>query len=198
MISRLAPRVRVKAWLTRFVSVPLAKMFLALHVSPNALTLTGLAVAAVVAYLLSEGRFLLGGIVLLFGAAADMLDGTLARLSDRVSRLGALLDSVVDRLSEAMVLGGLMVYYVEETNELGAYLCFASLVASMMVSYVKARSEGLGVTVDVGIMGRAERVVVLVIGLLFGYPLVALGIILFLASVTVVHRTIHAAQQMKG
>ena len=197
MTLPLAPRLHARAWITRYVSTPLARVLLALHVPPNALTLAGLAVAAAAGYLLAEGHLLIGGIVMLLGAVGDMLDGAMARLGSRVSRFGAFLDSVADRLSESVVFFGLLIYYVDQSHELGAYLSVGALVASMMVSYLRARSESLGVSADVGFMGRPERIVVLSVGLLVGYPLPALGVILALASLTVVQRVVHAARQMR-
>ncbi len=197
MTIPLAPRLHAKAWVTRYVITPLARVLLVLHVPPNALTLAGLAVAAAAGYLLSEGHLLMGGIVMLAGASGDMLDGAVARLGNRVSRFGAFLDSAVDRLSEAVVFFGLLIYYVDQSHELGVYLSVGALVTSMMVSYLRARCESLGVLADVGFMGRPERIVVLGVGLLTGYPLPALGAILGLASLTVMQRVVHAARQMR-
>ncbi|MCH6552273.1 MAG: CDP-alcohol phosphatidyltransferase family protein [Planctomycetes bacterium] len=132
-----------------------------------------------------------GGIVMLAGAAMDMYDGAVARLGGKESTFGAMLDSVLDRLGETAVLFGLLVFYVRAANDGGAYLAFGALAASLMVSYLRARSEGLGVPGDVGLMGRPERIVVLGAGLLLGYPAWALGIIAALASLTVVQRAVH-------
>ena len=197
MTLLLTPRVHLKAWATRYVSTPLARVLLGLHVSPNALTLAGLAVAVVAAYLIGGGNLFVGGAVMLAGAFFDMLDGAVARLGHRVTRFGAFLDSVTDRLGEAVVLSGLLVYYVSASHELGVYLVFGTLVASVMVSYVRARAEGLGVGSDVGFMGRGERSVFLGVGLLTGYPLYALAAILALGSLTVLQRMVHVARHIQ-
>ena len=193
----LAPRLRARALAERYVSVPVARVLLALRVSPNALTLAGLAVAGGSGYLLSEGRLAVGAAAMLAGAALDMLDGTLARLGQRATRFGALLDSTADRLGEAAVLFGLLAFYVRDGHELGVYLVVGALVTSQMVSYLRARAESLGVPSDVGLMGRPERVVVLGGGLLAGYPLYALGIVLVLSGVTSLQRVCHALRQTK-
>ncbi len=184
-----APRLRAKSWATRFVSNPLARVLIAAHVSPNAITLAGFGVAVVAAYLISEGYLLAGGAVMLAGASMDMLDGAVARLADKTSTFGAFLDSVTDRAGEAVVMFGLLVFYVRDAHEVGAYLAFGAVVVSMLVSYLRARAEGLGVPGDVGFMGRPERIVVLGVGLLVGFPEYALVAIVAVAGLTVLQRT---------
>ena len=186
-----APRLQARAWANRFVVAPPARLLLALHIHPNVITVAGFAAAVGAAYLLAEGRLLAGGIVMLAGAALDLFDGAVARLGGKESTFGAMLDSVFDRLSEIAVLFGLLVFYVRGADDVGAYLAFGALAASLMVSYLRARSEGLGVPGDVGLMGRPERIVVLGAGLLLGYPTWALGIIAALASLTVAQRAVH-------
>ena len=190
--SRFAPlRVRSKKWATRYVSGPIARLLIALHVSPNAITVAGFLVAAGGAYLISEGEIVIGGAVMLAGAAMDMFDGAVARLANKASTFGAFLDSVTDRLGEAAVLFGLLVFYVRDDHELGAYLAVGTLVLSLMVSYTRARAEGLGVPGDVGFMGRPERVIVLGVGLLAEQPLYAMGIIMAVSGLTIVQRVAH-------
>ena len=193
-----APRLQARAWANRVVVEPPARLLLALHVHPNAITAAGFAVALGAAYLLADGRLLVGGIVMLAGAALDMFDGAVARMGGKESTFGAMLDSVLDRLSEIAVLFGLLVFYVRGGDDAGAYLAFGALAASLMVSYLRARSEGLGVPGDVGLMGRPERIVVLGAGLLLGYPAWALGIIAVLASLTVVQRAVHVWRAGRG
>ncbi len=187
-MNSLVPRLRARGVLTRFISNPLARLLIALHVSPNAITLAGFGVAAVAAWLIADGRLLIGGLVMLAGAAMDMLDGAVARLSGKASTFGAFFDSVMDRLGEAVVLFGLAVYSVRGDDPLGVYLAFAALAASMMVSYLRARAEGLSIPGDVGLMGRPERVVVLGVALLVGYPSWGLGVIAVFGALTVLQR----------
>ena len=188
------PRLQAKSWVARYVSTPVARLLLALHVPPNALTLLGLGVVIGAAYLIARGDLLAGGIVMLAGSAVDMLDGAVARLGNQSSRFGALLDSLADRLGEAALLCGLLLFYYDQAHRLGVFLSFSALVASFMVSYVRARAEGLGIPADVGFMGRPERIIVLGAGLLAGYPLYSLGIILGLALLTMVQRVLHTAR----
>ena len=194
----LALRVRAKAWLARYVTNPPARLLIALHVSANAVTLIGLAIMGGAAYLVSEGHLLIGGLVMLGGAALDMLDGPIARLSDSATRFGAYLDSLCDRVGEAAVIFGLLAYAVREGHTLGAYLAFGAVVVSMLVSYSRARAEGLGVEGDVGLLGRPERIIVLGVGLLVGYPNYALMVILAAAGLTVVQRSWHVLRRTGG
>jgi phosphatidylglycerophosphate synthase len=153
--------------------------------------MAGFAITGVAAYLVGEAHLLAGGLVLLGGSAMDMLDGAVARLGNKATRFGAFLDSITDRLGEAAALFGLLVFYVRQDHELGAYLAFGAMVMSFMVSYLRAKAEGLGIPGDVGLMGRPERVVVLVVGLVVGLPQYALGIVLALTTVTVGQRIWH-------
>lgn len=184
-------RIRAKDWATRYFSAPIARVLIAMRVTPNMITFAGFLVACLSAYIVSEGHLFIGGLVMLAGAIMDMFDGAVARMTGTASKFGAFFDSVMDRLGEAAVLFGLLVFYVRDAHTLGAYLAFGALVASIMVSYSRARAEGLGVEGDVGFMGRPERIVVLGAGLLIGYPLYALGLILAVASVTTIQRTIY-------
>jgi CDP-diacylglycerol--glycerol-3-phosphate 3-phosphatidyltransferase len=184
-------RIRAKGWATRYFSGPIARVLIALHISPNAITTAGFFVSVGAACLLSEGEIVIGGIIMLAGAIMDMFDGAVARLTNKASTFGAFLDSVLDRLGEAVVLFGLLVYYVHEGNDVGAYLAFGAVVLSVMVSYSRARAEGLNVEGDVGFMGRPERIVVMGIGLLTNYPEYAMGVIIALSAVTIAQRTAH-------
>lgn len=193
-----APRLRAKETAERYFAHPVARALIALKVSPNLLTLAGFGVAVVAAWLLADGRLLIGGIVMLAGAAMDMLDGSVARLSGKASTFGAFFDSVMDRLGEAAVLFGLAVHYMRDADALGVYLAFGALTASLMVSYLRARAEGLNVPGDVGFLGRPERVVVLGIALLAGYPAYGLGIIAVVGALTVLQRAWHVRRATRG
>ena len=194
----LVPRLRARQMAERWFAHPIARVLIALKVSPDLLTLAGFAVAVVAAWLLADGRLLLGGVVMLAGAAMDMLDGSVARLSGKASTFGAFFDSVMDRLGEAAVLFGLAVYYVRGADEVGVYLAFGALTASLMVSYLRARAEGLNVPGDVGFLGRPERVVVLGVALLVGYPAWGLGIIAAVGALTVLQRAWHVRRATRG
>ena len=183
--------------LSSYLEVPVARFLARVGLTPNSVTVAGLAGSGASAYLVSTGRLWLGGVVFLASGAFDLLDGALARETGRTSRFGALLDSVADRVSEAVVLLGLLIFYIERSSTEGTILVYLALAGSIMVSYLRARSEGLGMECKVGIMTRPERVVTLAAGLVIGHwwltaVLVALGAIAGLTLFTSVHRLIHA------
>ncbi len=191
-------RVRLKEVATKFVSNPLARLLLALHISPNSVTVTGFLVACFGAYLIAQGELFWGGIVMLSGSALDMLDGAMARMSGRVTAYGAFLDSVMDRLSESAILFGLLVFFTREASHLEAYLTFGTLTVSLLVSYLRARAEGLGISGDVGLMSRPERVIVIGLGLLVGYPEYALLLVFILGTATTFQRAWHVRRNFKA
>jgi len=154
-------------------------LLVALKFTPSAATFVGLFIAGIAAYFVSEGEFLLGGVLVLVGSVFDLLDGGIARSTGRVSKRGALMDSVFDRVAEVVVLLGLAIYYLSgaEASDTGVVLAFVAVAGSLMVSYVRARAEGLGVEGRAGFLTRPERVVIMVVALVAGYPMVALWIL---------------------
>ena len=192
-------RAAARRLLTTYVETPVAKTLARLGVSPNAITLAGLVGACGSAYLLGAGSLVLGGVVMLVAGVLDLFDGAVARLTGRASKFGALLDSTADRVSEAVVLLGLLVFYMNEPSTLGAALAFAAMVGSMMVSYVRARAEGLGVHWTGGVMTRPERVAVLgaaaIVGEWWGPAvLLALAAIAALTTLTTLQRVFYVRQ----
>ena len=184
------------------IATPAALFLGKLGLTPDSLTLSGLVISGLAAFLASLGQLWGAGLVLVFSSIFDLFDGALARATGRVTRFGALLDSVVDRVSEAIVLFGLLVYYVSRDVTAGVLLVYLALAASIMVSYLRARSEGLGVDCEVGLMTRTERVVVLSAGMIAGHwvpnlLLAALATIAALSIVTSVHRLLHARSALR-
>ena len=189
-------RVRARVFSTRYLENPLAVALAKVGLSPNKVTFLGLIISGAAAWRLSEGDFIVGGILLLAAAVMDMADGALARRFGQASPRGALLDSAIDRVAEAVVFLGLLVYYLDPVSVPEALLINAALVGSFMVSYLRARGEGLGVDCKVGIMTRPERVLVLAAGLLLNQVVIALWIIAVLASLTAVHRFWHIHREL--
>ena len=191
-------RSRARRVSTRYFEEPLARSLMAVGLTPNRVTFLGLLVSVGCAYLLSQGMFLAGGAVLILAGMMDMVDGALARRSGTASPRGALLDSVVDRVAEATVFLGLLVFYLDPVSATEIVLINVSLVGSFMVSYLRARGEGLGVDCRVGIMTRPERVVALAIGLLLGQVTIALAVIAVLTVFTSLHRFWHIHRELRG
>jgi CDP-diacylglycerol--glycerol-3-phosphate 3-phosphatidyltransferase len=168
--------------------------------SPNALTIVGSLLTAAVGLLIAQGWFLAAGICLWLFSATDTLDGALARATNRVTTFGAFLDSVCDRYAEAAVFFGLVWWYQSMANSLGVALAYVALVGSLMVSYARARAEGVGLqAAEVGWFQRPERIILLGVGLLAAafLPsalLIALALLAILTSVTVLQRVLHVAR----
>jgi len=166
------------------------------RVTPNILTLIGLAVSGVSGAMIGLDYLLLGGALILVSGVFDLLDGPLARATGKTTKFGAVLDSTCDRLAEAAVLLGLLVLYLDHHSLWEPILVYTTLVTSVLVSYVRARAEGLGLKCEVGIFTRAERVVVLALGIIVGHwvdkaILVSLCVLTAFALVTVIQRFIH-------
>jgi len=167
----LPGREQFRSAVLRYVELPGARFLRALKFTPNSITLIGFAVTVAAAFLVGYGWLFVGGIVFLSGSALDLMDGALARLTGTASPFGALLDSVFDRMSEAAIFVGLGVYAIREDFSDDYQLFFIlvvllALVFSQIVSYLRARGEGLGVFTRAGIMTRPERVVLLGTGML--------------------------------
>jgi len=180
------------------ITSPIVSILSRSGITPNTLTLTNLALNIVAAYVTATGRFLLGGVLILGSGLFDLLDGALARFTKRTTKFGAVLDSTVDRISEAATLCGLLIWYVaKEGATLEIVLILAVLIGSFLVSYVRARAEGLGWQCQVGLFTRAERVIVLAVGLLINQIFVALCILAVFVFVTVIQRLVYLWKQEK-
>lgn len=163
--------------------------------TPNTITLLGLVGTTFGAYLLSQGRMTIGGIVLLLSVLVDVFDGTMARLRGDPSDFGAFVDSVSDRYAEFITFGGIMNYFFSQDNHVGVLMTFLATAGSVLVSYVKARAEGLGFTAKVGILTRVERYFVLIPLLIFNQPFVAVTLIALLGNITAFQRILHVRVQ---
>jgi CDP-diacylglycerol--glycerol-3-phosphate 3-phosphatidyltransferase len=156
---------KFQAWVRRLAE-RIVSVFRESPITPNMLTLFGLAITALGAYLVAVGQLFPGGIVLAFAGFFDIFDGALARATGRVYRYGAFLDSTVDRYSEGVVYLGIMVYFLNHHDGVRPVIVLIALAGSYLVSYVRARAQSLGFNCDVGILARPERVVIIVAGLL--------------------------------
>ena len=193
---------RFKAPVTAFIT-PICKGMLAIGITANGLTVIG-ALGSVIAslYFFSHGDFFIGTLVVSFFALSDLFDGTLARLSEQGStKWGALIDSTLDRITDAAICAGILVYaYNENKESLTVYLALAALVTGSLIPYIRARAESLGIDCSVGIAERAERLIALLVGTGF-YGLgvewalhLTLGVIVILGVITIFQRMIVVAR----
>ena len=185
------------------ITRPLVAALARTPITPNALTWAGLAIAIVAGVLIGTGHLFAGGFVVLGGSLFDMLDGALARGTGRISRFGALLDSTLDRASEAVILIGLLAFYASGGSVAGVVAVALVWLMSLLVSYVRAKAEAVQIDCEVGVFTRAERVFLLVLGLLLSSVGSALIIILWiiaaLSLVTVAQRLRHVWREtIKG
>ena len=160
------------------------------RVNPNTLTVIGLFVNAASGVLVALGLLFAGGVVLLLASVFDILDGAVARVTGKVYRYGAFLDSTTDRYAEGFTYMGLLYYYLFNGHHtVEPMLVIASLTGSLLVSYVRARAQSLGFVCDGGILARPERVVIIVLGLLVNPLLLPLlWVLAVLTNVTAVQR----------
>lgn len=187
----------------RLITEPLMSIMKKSRLKPNTLTWIGLAISTIAAGAIATHHLLIGGLLVLLSGLFDLLDGAVARLTNQVTRFGALLDSTSDRISDAIILLGLLVLYVRSSDFLGIMLIFLALVSSFLTSYVRARAEGLGIDCPVGLFTRAERVIILALGLFLGHfykfsILLALLMLVILGFVTVSQRLVYVWKKTKN
>jgi len=184
-----------------YVTQPIVRLLSKTPLTPNAITWLGFFITIGAAVLIVTEHFLAAGVVVLIAGFFDLLDGALARVSGRVTRFGAILDSTLDRLSEAVLMLGLLAVFAREQQVAESIIVGVTMLGSLMVSYIRARMEGLGIECKAGLFTRPERVVILALGLLlsqFDHALtVALAIIAFFSYFTVVERMVYAWRQTK-
>lgn len=180
--------------ISRGIVQPLARFLARLGISANALTVLGCLLTIAVAVVLATGRLRLGGVLLIAAASIDGLDGSLARLNGKPTRFGAFLDSVLDRVSESAVFLGLAWWYLGQPGIVEEMLAYIAIAGSFMVSYARARAEGIGVPCKVGLFTRVERSVLLVVALILGFPVPALWILAVGTWITTIHRIVAVYQ----
>jgi len=172
----------------KWVLDPLGRLFLRIGLTPNMVTMLGLLGNTIGAYFLARGEFLTGGILVAVMTPIDALDGTMARLRGEASDWGAYVDSVSDRYSELIIYGGMLYHFLTVGDVTGGMLTFSAAAGSVLVSYVRARAEGLGYEAKVGLLTRAERYIVLAPALVFNFVYIGLGILAVFANITAVQR----------
>jgi CDP-diacylglycerol--glycerol-3-phosphate 3-phosphatidyltransferase len=178
--------------LVRHRILGLGRFLAGLGLTPNLLTVIGLVLNVVVALVIGFDHPRIGGVLLLLASAFDMLDGAVARASGKTSTFGAFFDSTLDRYSESIVLGGVLVYFLNgHDTKTGAILTFTATIGSLLISYARARAEAVGYGASVGLLARPERVILLALFLAIGHPLIALWILAVATHVTALTRIAH-------
>ncbi len=184
-----------------YLTQPVVRLLAKTPIAPNAITWFGFLLAIGAALLIISGQLFAAGFVVLIAGFFDILDGALARSTNRTTRFGAVLDSTLDRLSEAVVLLGILVLYAREQLVAEVLLVGVVLFGSLLVSYIRARAEAIGLQAEMGLFTRPERVIVLALGLLLNqipYALVvALGVVAVFSFITVGQRLIYVWQQTR-
>ncbi len=183
----------ISSGLARRIEIPLLPILKRIKVSPNALTLTGFFLTSFGAYIISF-NFPAGGAVILQGSLFDSLDGMVARANHRTSALGAYLDSVLDRYSDAFIFLGVAYHFRD--NPIPAALSLGALAGAYLVSYTRARAEGLGVDCKVGIMERPERIILITAGAMSGFIVPALWVLLVFTHFTALQRIAHTRKEL--
>ncbi len=174
-----------------------------LGITPNMLTMIGLLLSILTAVVIAQGFLLVGGLLVLFAGVFDMFDGAMARVRNAATTFGAFFDSTLDRYSESIILLGLFIYALQRPDLHDPFWPFAhaqswmmtliylAVVGSLMVSYTKARAEGLGLECKKGLLARPERVILLALGLLTGTVIWALALLAVFSNMTAVERIVY-------
>ena len=214
----MTARENLRELLYKYYEAPFAAFFDRIGFTPNMVTLLGLLIILISAIFISVGYFWIGGIIVAIGGALDLIDGALARKKGLVSKFGAMFDSVADRVQEALVLLGLLIYYSlnncvstdlvpfdlwEGFNScaFAQIMTYTAFVGSVMVSYLRSRAEGLGIECKVGIMTRPERVAIISVGLVIAHwvPIVMIIVLMILTVLgvfTTIQRLMHSSKEL--
>jgi CDP-diacylglycerol--glycerol-3-phosphate 3-phosphatidyltransferase len=187
----------------RRITEPLGTALVKSRIKPNTLTCIALAISIIAAVAIATKYLLIGGILVLLSGLFDILDGAAARLTNKVTRFGALLDSTFDRISDAALFLGLFILYLPSGGTIEMVLIFLALIGSFLTSYIRARAEAIGINCTIGLFTRAERIIILALGLLlnplYGFSiLIALLLIVVLSFVTVGQRLMYVWKQTKN
>lgn len=183
--TRFANRVRSRLG-------PVGDIVARTGLTPNMLTVIGLVLNVGVAAVIASGNLLAGGVLVLVAGGFDALDGAVARATGKTTAFGGFLDSTIDRYSEAVVFGGVLIHLTRtEAGTVPIFLTYAAIVGSLMISYTRAKSEQMGIRGDVGVAQRLERVLILALALMIGQLTGGLWVLAVLTQITAVHRIVH-------
>ncbi len=188
--------------IAEYITRPIINTVARTPLTPDIITWAGFVITVAAGVLIITEHFLAAGIVVLVAGLCDMLDGALARTTGKTTRYGAVLDSTLDRLSEAILFVTLLAIFVKYGQVAESILAAVALVGSLLVSYIRARMEGLGIECKTGIFTRPERVIILALGLMLSQfdkaLLIILAIITFFSWFTVIERMLYAYRKLKN
>ena len=186
----------------KYFTEPCVRVLEKTPVTPDALTWIGALIAVGSGVLAATGHTLAAGLVLLFSGLFDLLDGALARKTNKASKFGAVLDSTLDRVGEAAVMLGIVIFFAVNGNILGVVITGIAIIGSQLVSYIRARAEGIGLKCEVGVFTRPERIVILSLGLLLAafnpVLLIAIGVMAVLSWISAGQRLLLVWQKTKS
>ena len=183
--------------LPRQLTSPVVAVLARLGVTPNMLTVGQMAGGIAAAALIAGGELLWGGVAMLAAATLDAFDGALARTTGKATRFGAVFDSVIDRLFEGAVFGGILYYYLQQGAVEESMLAFVAIVGSLSVSYVRARAQAEGVEVLDGLFTRGVRLILLALGLVSGELRAVLWVLAVMTVFTALHRLFAVWQKLR-
>ncbi len=192
--NTLTDRVR---YYTSGLTTRLGRWLYSKGVHPDLITVLGLVIVAVASVVIAQGHFIAGGLILLMGTPLDAIDGAVARAMQRTDRFGAMFDSTLDRYADGFIFMGLAYYYSEQGNQNVMLLSIFALLGSIMVSYVRARAEGLGLDCKVGLLTRMERVFIILAMLITRLVVPGLWILVIGTHVTVIQRVWYVYRALK-
>jgi phosphatidylglycerophosphate synthase len=182
---------------SHFLDKPLTPLAKALPVNPNVITFIGMIITSLSGFIIPFSLFW-GGIFILAGGTFDLIDGVVARVNGKATKLGALLDSTMDRIADGFIFLGISWYFFRVGSETGLIINLFCMIASFLISYVRARAEGIGVSCNVGIIERPERLIILAFGCLTNLINPVLLILTFLSWITVIQRILYFRKQIKS
>ena len=174
------------------------RAFSRLGFTANVLTVLGVVLSAVASWRIANGAFLSAGLILIGGGVLDFCDGSVARFRGTASTFGAFLDSVTDRFSDAFVFSAFVWFFFAQGDEMVAAVALAAYGGGTLTSYIRAKAESLGYDCKVGLLERAERLILLCAGLILGFVEIMLWVVAALSVVTVVQRLVYVSRQARA
>ena len=186
----------IRGKINKFFEIPIIKILKLIKIKPNHISIFGLILAFISSYFISNSNFIISPLFLLLSGVCDLLDGSLARYTQSVTKFGGVLDSVLDRFGEAAIFIGIFIYFTNYDSIIPNIFVLMALSSSTVVTYLRSKAEILGISCDIGIMTRTERVLILFLALIltnfFDFILLISIIVIFILSLfTIFQRMRH-------